>query len=211
MSCKYVIGTGAVLDWAVASWREAAPECDIRRVALDQDRSYVFNFEVLAQCAESASIAGTTAFAAIDQRFLNFRRVELFAELKAMGFSMPALISPGAVVSASAVIGENVWIGAGAIIGAGCQVGFNAVIGAGANLGSDSRIGNSAWIEAGVLVGGNAKIGLNATIGHGVILGDGVEVGKLSIIDRPGRVTANVAARTFHHASYANAMVIVGQ
>ena len=208
MPCKHVVGTGALLDWAVAAWREAAPALEIRPVRLDQDRLHAFDLRVLDDLANGD---GTTAFAACDPQFLNFRRFELMGELKARGFSMPALVCPGAIVAATAVVGENAVIGAGAIVGHGCHVGFNAFIGAGANLGSASRIGSSAWIEAGVLVGRDVKIGANTTIGHGVIVADALTIGKLCIIDRPGKLTHGVAPRTFIHDGFDHPIIIVEQ
>lgn len=206
MNSKYVIGCGPMLDWAVAAWREAAPELDVRVVALDMDKAYVFALDALDGLGGKD---GATAFAAFDESFLNLRRFELMGELKARGFSMPALVCRGAIVASTAVIGENAAIGAGAIVGHGCEVGYNSVVGAGANLGGGSKIGASCWIEAGVLVGRDATIGANVTLGLGVIVGNGVEVGKQCIIDRPGKLSEKVAPKTFVHSHFDNPIVVV--
>lgn len=205
MRSKYVIGNGALLDWAMAAWREVDPGLELRPVKLDQDAAYAFDLSVL----DNLIVDGATAFAAYDDQFLNFRRFELMAKLKERGFSMPALVCPGALVASTASLGENVMIGAGAIVGHGCQIGFNTVIGSGANIGSACRIGNSAWIEAGVVIGRAAKIGANVTLGTGVIIGDTVEVGKFCAIDVAGKITKNIAAKTFLHASFDTSINIV--
>lgn len=208
MSCKFVVGTGAALDWAVAAWREVAPDLEIRPLLLEPDANGGFNLALLDALDASDD---ATAFVAGDEQFLNLPRAGLMGTLKSKGFAMPALICRGAIISNTATIGQNTFIGAGAIIGQGCQIGFNAVIGAGANLGSGSQIGNSAWIGAGVVIGRSAKIAANVTLGTGVIVGDAIEIGKFCIIDKPGKISANVTAKTFIHASYANPMFIVGK
>jgi carbonic anhydrase/acetyltransferase-like protein (isoleucine patch superfamily) len=205
LRCKFVVGGGAALDWALAAWHEIDPDLDLRPVALEQDVSYLFDLSAL----DALTPDRATVFVAYDNQFLNFRRFELMGQLKARGFSMPPLVCVGALVSSTATIGENALISPGAIIGHECAIGFNTVIGAGANIGSRSHIGSSAWIEAGVLIGRGARIGANATIGHGVIVGDAVDIGKLCVVDIPGKITRNIASKTFLHASFDTPITIV--
>jgi len=202
---KFVIGSGASLDCALAAWREVDPDVDLKPVALSQDAAYAFDLSVL----DGLVTDGATAFAAYDDQFLNFRRFELMGKLKERGFSMPPLVCAGALVANTASIGENAMIGAGAIIGHGCQIGFNTVIGSGANIGSGCRVGMSAWIEAGVVIGRAVKIGANVTLGSGVIVGNSVEVGKFCIIDAAGKITQNIAAKTFLQAAFDTPISIV--
>ena len=198
MHSKFVIGSGAALDAALAAWREAEPETNLVPVPLCQDAAYAFDLSVL----DGLASADASAFAAYDDQFLNLRRFELMAKLKERGFCMPALVCAGTIVAGTATLGENAMVGAGAIIGHGVQIGFNTVIGSGANIGSASKVGNSTWIDAGVLVGRGAKIGGNVTLGSGVIIGDAVEVGKFCVIDVAGKITKNIAAKTFLHCTF---------
>lgn len=193
------------VQWALLAWQEAAPQTEYRLVELSQDGAYKFDLSQL----DGLSRDDCTAFVAQSAQFLNFRRYELMAELKSRGFSMPPLIEKGAIVAASAKISENTWIGAGAILGQAANIGFNTVIGAGANIGAGAKVGNSVWIEAGVLVGPNAKIGAHTTLGQGLIVAEGVEVEKQVILDKPGKITANVSIRTFIHESFDEPIVIV--
>jgi len=203
---KIIVGSGTFLEWAMAAWHEADPELKLTAINITQDSSYRFDLSTLEGIEANSD---TTAFAACNEQFLNFRRFELMGELKARGFAMPALICPGALVANTAQIGQNSVIGAGAIIGHGCQIGFNTVIGAGANIGSQTRIGTSNWIESGVIIGSNAKTGANATIGHGVMIGNKVEIGKLCIVDKPGKIVANIPAKTFIHNSFDTPIITV--
>lgn len=207
MPCKFVVGTGAALDWAMAAWREAAPELELVPLALAASADAA---EVEALLA-GANLADATAFVTADARYLNFRRLERMGLFRMRGLRMPPLVCRGAIVSEGAKIGENSYVGPGAVVGQGCTVGFNTLIGAGALIGHGSSVGNSCWIEDGVVVGRAVRIGAHVTLGGGVVVGHGIEIGKLCVVDKPGRIDVDIAARTFIHSSHANPMVIVGE
>ena len=48
-SKKYVIGTGALLQWAMASWAEVACDEQLHAVDVGQDTDYRFNLRDLAE------------------------------------------------------------------------------------------------------------------------------------------------------------------
>lgn len=203
---KYVVGSGLLLDAAMAAWAAVEPGLELRRVEVDPDADAA----ALAAVLDVLELDGASAFAALDARFLNFRRLALVDALRARGAALPALVEPGAVVAAGTAPGDNCWIGAGAVLQHGCRVGANVFVGAGAVLASGAAAADSAWIEAGVTVGRGAILGAHATLGLGVSIGHGVEIGALCVVDRPGRIDVPLAPRTFLHASHANPMVVVG-
>jgi UDP-3-O-[3-hydroxymyristoyl] glucosamine N-acyltransferase len=208
---KYVVGSGRELQRAMAAWREAAPEFELRGVELDAKAGRGALEKALEAALDGVELAGATAFVAGDAHFLNFRRLELVDVLRERGVAMPPLVERGAIVGAGVEILENTWIGAGAIIQPGGRIGANAAIGAGAIVGGFAEIGESAFVDAGVTIGHGAKIGKQATLGLGVIVGHGVGIGELCVIDKPGRIDADVAAKTFIQSSHAHPMVIVGE
>lgn len=190
----------------MAAWREVAPELELVPLAMTS----ISDVAEVDALLEGRDLSGATAFVTFDALHLNFARLERMGLFRVRGLSMPPLICRGAIVSANAKIGENSYVGPGAIVGQACKVGFNTVIGAGARIGHGSSIGNSCWIEDGVVVGRGTRIGAHVTLGGGVVVGSDLEIGKLCVIDKPIRVDADVAAKTFIHASHANPMVIVG-
>lgn len=206
MSYKYVVGHGLDLKRAMAAWREAAPGIELRPVELDPRADQAAMQAVLG----ALEVQDASAFVAADAYFLNLHRLEMMSILRGRGIPMPALVERGAIVAEGVRILDNSWIGAGAVIQPGCRIGFNVVIGAGAVIGGFVQIGQSVFIEAGVVVGHGAQIGAKATLGMGVTIAHGVEIGTLSVIDKPGRIEANVAARTFIQSSHAHPMVMVG-
>ncbi|MDV0439570.1 DapH/DapD/GlmU-related protein [Xanthomonas sacchari] len=205
-SDKYVVGSGALLRWALAAWAEAAPDCVLHPLDVAQGKDYRFDLDALHALADT----GATAFVAWGPQFLNFRRQELMGELKARGFKMPPLICRGAQVAASARVGENCAIGAGAIVDAHCDIGFNAWIGAAAVLESAVKVGASAWIEAGVTLGTEAQIGAQATLGRQVDIGPGVRIGKRCQIEIPGRYRSDIATGTHHLSGFRSPVLILG-
>jgi acetyltransferase-like isoleucine patch superfamily enzyme len=190
----------------MAAWREAAPDVELRPVELDARAD-----QAAMQAALGAlDLQDATAFVAADAYFLNLHRLELMSILRGRGFPMPALVERGAIVAEGVKILDNSWIGAGTVIQPGCRIGFNVVIGPGAVIGGFGQIGQSAFIEAGVTVGHGVKIGAKATLGMGVSVAHGVEIGTLSVVDKPMRVEADIAAKTFIQSSHAHPMVMMG-
>jgi len=194
MHCKYVVGSGALLEWAMQSWAEIDPELELIAIDVQQDKRHFFDFGFLDTLRSPEE---ATAFVAWSPQFLNFRRLELMGLFKTRGYRMPALRCPGAVIAVGAKISENAAVGAGAIVGPGCRIGMNAHVGQGATLGAGVQIGNSAWVADGVQMGAGATLGAHSTLGLGVIVADGVAVGRQSILDKPGRRTEPLADKTY--------------
>jgi carbonic anhydrase/acetyltransferase-like protein (isoleucine patch superfamily) len=206
LPCKYVLGSGLLLDSAAAAWSELQPGLDLRLVPLDPQAGDADVGGVL----DGLDLSGASAFVAADAGLLNFRRLELVQALQARGVPMPPLVCRGAIVDAGVPVGDNSWIGHGAIVRHGVRIGMNTLVGAGAILGAGSAIGASCWIDDGVIVGREARIGDHVTLGLGVVVGHGVEVGAMCVVDRPGRIEAAIAPRTFLHAGYTQPMVVLG-
>jgi hypothetical protein len=123
---KFIVGTGAALDWAMAAWREVAPELDLVPLSMSTTADPA---EVEALLG-GRDLAGATAFVTADARYLNFARLERMGLFRMRGLGMPALVCRGAIVSDGAKIGENSYVGPGAIVGQGCKIGFNSMVGA---------------------------------------------------------------------------------
>ena len=197
MNCKYVVGSGALLEWAMHSWAEAEPQLELIALEVRQDAQHFFDVDIFDNLRSPAE---ATAFVAWSEQFLNFRRLELMGLFKARGYRMPALRCRSAIIASNATIAENASVGAGAIVGAGCRIGMNAHIGQGAMLGLGVQIGNCAWVADGVQMGAAAKLGAHSTLGMGVVVAGGVAIGRQSIVDKPGRVTESVADKTYRLA-----------
>jgi hypothetical protein len=195
---KLVIGAGDFLDLACEAWRAATPEVAIERVEVAQDNAYRFDMAFL----DGHDPARATVFAAFDDRFLNFKRLELLGICRLRGFRLPPCIAPGAVVAPGVKLGENAFVGHGAVLSPLCRVDYNAVVGAGCSVGFETRIGHSAWLEAGAVIADRAEIGAQTSVTSGVVVARGVRVGKLCELRVPGLYREDIADKTYYNPNY---------
>lgn len=115
-------------------------------------------------------------------------RDRLYDMAKQIGFQLPQVIDPSAVVSDSADVGEGVFIGKNAVVNAGAKIGKMCIINTGAIIEHNSRIGEYSHIAVGaalcggVCVGDHVFVGANATIIQEVNIGMNTIVGAGSVV-----------------------------
>jgi len=115
-------------------------------------------------------------------------RERIYQRLKEIGFHMPVVCDPSAIVSKYVKIEEGTIVGKGVIINAGALIGKMCIINTGAIIEHDCRIADFAHISVGsVLCGGvtvkrAAFIGANATVIQGKVIGSNCIIGAGSII-----------------------------
>ena len=112
----------------------------------------------------------------------NSKRKNLYERIKKIGFHVPILIHPHAIVSKAAKISEGVQIMAGAIIQAGCSIGENTIINTGVIVEHDCKIGNHVHISSGTVISGSCSVGDMAFIGSGVTVIQEIDIGKASVV-----------------------------
>ncbi len=101
-------------------------------------------------------------------------REKIFEKLKGIGFTLPVVKDPSAVVSSSARIGEGTFIGKGAVVNAGAYVGRMVIVNSMALVEHEcvledfSHIAVSAVLCGEVSVGRAAFVGANATVIQGM-------------------------------------------
>ena len=117
-------------------------------------------------------------------------RKRLWYMLKKIGFSLPVICDPTAIMARDIKLGEGNFIGKGAVINSGavigrmCIINTNAVVEHDCLIGSFSHVAVGGILCGGVNVGEDTFIGANATviqgikIGRGCIIGAGVTVRK---------------------------------
>ena len=121
-------------------------------------------------------------------------RDKIYNTLKAIGFTMPAIIDPSARIAGSVQIGEGSFIAKGVIVNANAFIGRMCIINSGAIIEHDNFINDYAHVSIGVNLCGNVTIGSHAFIGAGSTILQGVSIGMNTIIGASSLVLSNTAS-----------------
>lgn len=206
MKSRWIVGGGDYLELAFHAWKEARPEESMEKIVVPQGVGHVFDLDVL----NALDPAKGAMFVAFDERFGNFKRMELMQAAMGRGFKLEPFISPGAIVAMNAVIGPNAFIGAGVCMGGGVRVDYNTVVNAGATLGNGVRLRASCWLEMGVVVGDGAEIGAHSTLRTGALVAPGIKVGRNCELGWPRRYNEDLPSRTVFDTRYDEPIFVYG-
>jgi len=97
-------------------------------------------------------------------------REKIYDRLKEIGYNLPVMIDPSAIVSASSSIEEGTFVGKFSLINADAKIGKCSIINTGAIIEHESTVGEFSHISVGavlcgqVIVGRGAFVGANATV-----------------------------------------------
>jgi UDP-perosamine 4-acetyltransferase len=122
----------------------------------------------------------------------NGKRREWALRLKKMGFVLPSIIHPTAILSQYADIGEGVFISCGAIVNTEAIIGDNVIINTGTIVEHEVKIGENCHLAPGVKVGGRVSIGNNTFIGIGSSVADYINIGRDVTIGAGSVIIKNV-------------------
>lgn len=117
------------------------------------------------------------------------KREELIYRYEKGGAQFETLVSPHAIITPNAEIGEGCAIMTGAIINR-ARLGKHVIVNSGAIVEHDCIIGNNTFIGPGAVIGGftsigkNCFIGLGAKIGNGIKIADNISVAMGAVVNR---------------------------
>ena len=143
-----------------------------------------------------------TACIAIGSIRDNSKRGRLYATVKTMGFRIPPLRHPKAIVSAMETsVSDGVQIMAGAIIQAGAVIGENTIVNTGVVIEHDCVIGRNVHVCPGAVICGGSIIGDNSFIGAGSTIIQYLEVGRDTVIGAGTLIYRNLSDGTLARSS----------
>lgn len=132
-------------------------------------------------------------------------RLEIRRRLETLGFHLPVIVSPTAVLNEEASCGPGTFVADGAVIGCGSMFGSICILNTNSTVDHDCRLGDNvhiapgATVSGGVTIGSNTMVGAGATIIHGVTIGQDVMIGAgatvVSDITAPGVYIGSPARR----------------
>jgi NDP-sugar pyrophosphorylase family protein len=206
MKSRWVVGNGVCLEHVFVTWMRMYPQDDVRKIELEPGEDYAFDLAALDELETGQGVM----FVAFDERFGNFKRMELMQAMQGKGFKLESFVSPSAIVAPGVIFGPNVFIGEGVVLGMDCRVDFDTVLRDGVKLGAGVRLRSSCWLETGVLVGDGAEIGAHTIVRMGAVVGPRVKVGKHCELGWARLYDKNVAARTIFDARYPEPIMVYG-
>jgi len=121
-------------------------------------------------------------------------RVKVYEMIKKIGFSLPNVIDPSAVLSNNIILGEGNYIGKGVILNTGVKIGNNCIINTGCIIEHGCIINDFAHIAPGSTLCGEVKIGQMTHIGAGSVIIQSKKIGKESIIGAGSIVVSDISA-----------------
>jgi len=125
----------------------------------------------------------TNAFITVGSIGDTSTRRRLHKLVKQLGFIIPTIIDPSAIVASNTTIEEGCYVGKRAVVNTGSSLGRCSIINTGAIIEHDCRIGAFSHISPGavlcgqVTVGDDSHIGAGTTIRQQIMIGENVLVG----------------------------------
>jgi sugar O-acyltransferase (sialic acid O-acetyltransferase NeuD family) len=119
---------------------------------------------------------------AVGFRRMNHARAEIYDACKAAGYELITYVSPKAMVSRHARIGDNCFIFENNVIQPFVTIGNDVIVWSGNHIGHDSKVGDHCFIASHAVISGNVTIGPYCFVGVNATFRDGINVGAESLI-----------------------------
>ena len=123
-------------------------------------------------------------------------RKTLFETLKALGFSLPYIVSPLGHCSAHSSLGAGSIVMHHALVNSNVHIGQNCIINSKALVEHDSVVHDHCHIAVGAIICGNVCIGQGTFVGAGACIKEGVTIGENCIIGMNCTVRQNMSSGT---------------
>ncbi len=130
----------------------------------------------------------TEAFVTVGSVGSTDLRRRLFSTVLDLGFLLPSIVDPSAILARGVTLSPGVFVGKRAVINTGCSIGTGSIINTGAILEHDCILGDFVHISPGAVLCGQATVGNDSHIGaasvvrQGIRIGSGVLIGAGSVV-----------------------------
>lgn len=165
-----VLSTGSFKTIGIVDRNPSASALEVKVIGNDDDLFRLKN-DGWTDAFISVGSIGSTAL-----------RRRLYQMIKELGFTVPTIIAPSAIIGRATKIGEGVFIGKGAIINTGVSIGNCAIINTGAIIEHDCKIGVFAHVSSGGTLCGQVVVGDDSHIGAGTVVRQGISIGCCTLI-----------------------------
>lgn len=119
-------------------------------------------------------------------------RIKLYSTLERIGFTMPCIIDPTAIVSKYSELDHGIYIGKQAVVNPGVVLGKGVIINTSSIIEHDCIIEEFVHISPGSILCGGVSVGKNTHIGAGSMIKQQVKVGSNCVIGIGSVVLQNI-------------------
>lgn len=119
-------------------------------------------------------------------------RRALFDAVLARGGSLPVVVHPSAILSATATLGAGTVVSAGVIVQSDARIGRFCVLNTACTIDHDNVLGEGVSISPGVHTAGYVTIGDGAFVGLGAVIISGITVGARATVGAGAVVVRDV-------------------
>ena len=119
-------------------------------------------------------------------------RAVLYKKLRQIGYKIPSIIDPTAIIANSAQIGEGSFIAKKAVVNSNASIGNMCIINTAAIVEHDCCVEDYAHISVSAVLCGNVKIGRNTFVGANSTIIQGHKIGEKCIIGAGAIVTKDI-------------------
>ncbi len=161
--------------------------------------------EALASLFESGIKSAAITIGGIGDTRL---REILYKKLKEIGFTLPIISDPSAVVSKTAIIEEGVFIGKNSVVNSCSIIEKMAIINTASVIEHECMVGQFASIAPGTVLSGRVKVGAHTHIGTNSTVIENITIGSNSLIGAGSVVVKDIVD---HSKAFGNPCKEVGK
>ena len=164
----------------IAKEKNSQMECDCNIIGTDDDLRNLYE----AGWAEAFICVGSVGNTLI--------REKLYSKLTQIGFRLPIVVDPSAIVSPKATILNGVFIGKRAVVNSGAIINTCAIINTGAIIEHDCTIGMFTHVSPGAVICGDAHVGDYSHVGAGSTIKQQIRIGTRTMIGMGSVVVSDI-------------------
>lgn len=112
----------------------------------------------------------------------NQRRLEFIRQVAIIGYQLPVLKHPSAIVSRFSEVGEGTVALTLSVVNTGARIGRGCILNTGCSVDHDCMLGDGVHISPGARLAGGVSVGKLSWIGMGASVVPGVQIGKSAVI-----------------------------
>jgi len=112
----------------------------------------------------------------------NATRHRIGREVKRLGFHIPTLVHPSAVIAREVTIGYGTAVMAGVVVNPATEIGPLCILNTSCTVDHDGRLGTAVHISPGAHLAGNVTVGDESWVGIGSSVIEGRSIGKRAMV-----------------------------